>query len=145
VGGGVGLAAAADYVLAHESASIKLSELAVGIGPFVVGPAIERKTGKAAFAELAIDATQWRTAQWALQKGLYAQLHSTVEDLDEAAAALATRLADSNPNAVRELKRIFWEGTDHWDELLAARAAISGTLVLSPFAKNAIAAFKAGK
>ncbi len=144
VGGGVGLAAACDYTLATESASIKLSELAVGIGPFVVGPAVERKMGTSAFSQLAIDATQWRTAEWAKRHGLYAQVHNNIEELDEGVSNLAKRLAASSPDAMRELKRICWQGTEHWDTLLAERAAISGRLVLSNFTKDAISAFKAG-
>lgn len=143
VGGGVGLASAVDYCLATEHAAVKLSELAVGIGPFVVGPAVERKVGTSAMSQLAIDATAWRSAEWADQHGLYASVHADAAELDAAVDALATRLAASNPEAMAELKRIFWEGTAHWDGLLAERAAISGRLVLSAFTRNAIAQFKA--
>ncbi len=142
VGGGVGLAASADYAFAHTSASVKLSELAVGIGPFVVGPAVERKMGLAGMSELAIDASSWRSAEWAMQKGLFNQVFDCHEALDEAVSALAHRLAHSSPDAMRQLKRIFWEGTEKWDQLLSERAAISGELVLSNFTKNAISAFK---
>lgn len=142
VGGGVGLATAADYAIAHESASVKLSELAVGIGPFVVGPAVERKTGKAAFTAMTIDAASWRSAQWAFQNGLFAELHNSIESLDEAVNKLAGTLAASNPEAMAMLKEIFWEGTGHWDELLKERAGMSGHLVLSDFTINAIARFK---
>jgi methylglutaconyl-CoA hydratase len=144
VGGGVGLAAAADYALAHDSASVKLSELAVGIGPFVVGPAVERKMGLSAFSSLAINATQWQSAHWAMNHGLYTNVLATHEELDAEVMSVALRLAGSNPDAMRELKKIFWQGTEHWDELLTARAEISGTLVLSEFTRNAIAAFKSG-
>lgn len=143
VGGGVGLAAAVDYAIAHESAEIKLSELAVGIGPFVVGPAVERKIGLSNFSQLAIDATMWRNADWARRKGLYAELHASVEGLDEAVHRLADRLAHSSPDAMEQMKKMFWQGTSDWDELLAARAEISGALVLSHFTKEAIARFKA--
>ncbi len=144
VGGGVGLACAADYTLAHDSASVKLSELAVGIGPFVVGPAVERKIGASAFSQLAIDATEWRTAQWAKANGLYAEIFSSAEELDRAVMTLAQKLAASNPEAMSELKKVFWNGTDHWDTLLIERAEISGRLVLSDFTKKAIEKFKAG-
>ncbi len=77
VGGGVGLIAATDYTIASESASIKLSELAIGIGPFVVGPAVERKIGTSGFAQLAIDATEWRSSEWAKRHGLYSEVHAT--------------------------------------------------------------------
>ncbi|MFI5219898.1 MAG: enoyl-CoA hydratase/isomerase family protein [Bacteroidia bacterium] len=142
VGGGVGIAAAADYALAHESASVKLSELAVGIGPFVVGPAVERKMGKAAFTFLTINATQWKDAAWACGKGLYADVVSTHEELNKAVYDLAERLSKSNPEAMRMLKNIFWEGTDNRDTLLAERAEMSGRLVLSDFTKQAIEKFK---
>jgi methylglutaconyl-CoA hydratase len=138
VGGGVGLVAATDYAIAVEGADVKLSELAIGIGPFVVGPAVERKIGIAAFSHLAIDATTWRNAEWARRKGLYAELHPSIEDMDESIVRLANALAHSSAEAVLELKNIFWHGTDHWDTLLLDRAAISGRLVLSDFSKNAI-------
>jgi methylglutaconyl-CoA hydratase len=142
VGGGVGLAAAVDYAIASVTADIKLSELAVGIGPFVVGPAVERKMGLAAFSQLAIDATMWRTADWARGKGLYAELHETTEQLDESLVRIAHTLSHSSPEAMAEIKRICWHGTEHWDHLLKERAAISGRLVLSDFTRDAIASFK---
>ena len=136
VGGGVGLAAAMDYAIASEAAEVKLSELAVGIGPFVVGPAVERKIGNSAFSQLAIDATRWRSAEWARKKGLYAELYSTVEDMDEAISRLVYLLVQSSPEAMAEMKKIFWRGTDHWDDLLKERAAITGSLIVSDFVKN---------
>jgi len=144
VGGGVGIAAAADYTLALNSASVKLSELAVGIGPFVVGPAVERKIGKSAFSSLAINATEWQTAQWAAEKGLYAEIFPGVDELNTAVSVLANKLAASNPEAMKSLKEVFWKGTSDWDSLLIERAEVSGTLVLSDFTKKAIAKFKAG-
>ena len=143
VGGGVGVVAAADYAVATPNASVKLSELAVGIGPFVVGPAIERKVGAAAFQALAIDATEWRDAAWAERAGLYAQVVPDVAALDAAVDALAARLAASNPEAMAKMKAAFFQGTDHWERLLAERAEMSGTLVLSDFTRNALAAFAA--
>ena len=142
VGGGVGIACAADYTLALDTASVKLSELAVGIGPFVVGPAVERKLGTAAFTALAINATEWQTAQWAREKGMYTDLFSSVTELDKEVKRLAETLASSNPEAMHELKKISWKGTDNWDTLLIERAEISGKLVLSDFTKNAINKFK---
>lgn len=142
VGGGVGLAAAMDYAIAVEGADVKLSELAIGIGPFVVGPAVQRKIGLSNFTQLAIDATTWRNADWARRKGLYAELHATTEDMDEAIRRLAKQLSDSSPHAMAELKKTFWQGTENWDELLCHRAEISGRLVLSKFTKEAIAKFK---
>lgn len=137
VGGGVGLIAASDYVVATRTAQLKLSELALGLGPFVVGPAIERKVGHAAFMALAIDA-DWRGADWAERHGLYADVVGDVAALDERVAALARKLAASSPDAMRRLKQVFWEGTERWTDLLGARAAISGELVLSEFTRKAI-------
>lgn len=143
VGGGVGIASAADYTFAVDTASVKLSELAVGIGPFVVGPAVERKVGTSAFCQLTINATEWQTAQWAKEKGLYAEMFSNVVDMDKAIHSLASRLAASNPEAMAMLKKVMWEGTENWDDLLIERAGMSGKLVLSDFTVNAINIFKA--
>ncbi len=140
IGGGVGVASAADYALAHGSAAVKLSELALGLGPFVVGPAVERKLGTSAFSILSID-NQWRDALWARERGLYADVFETHEALDEAVHALAVQLTQTNPRAMRELKAAFWEGTEHWDELLERRAEHSGRLALSEYTAAAIAAF----
>jgi methylglutaconyl-CoA hydratase len=145
VGGGVGIAAAADYAIAVEGADVKLSELAVGIGPFVVGPAVERKIGTSSFSHLAIDASMWRNGDWAKRKGLFAELHASVSNMDESITRLAHNLSHSSPEAMSEMKKIFWKGTEHWDKLLIERAAISGRLVLSAFTKNAIEKFKARK
>lgn len=143
VGGGVGLASSVDYAIASEYASAKLSELAIGIGPFVVGPAVERKMGLSAFSILATDATEWRSAEWAKEHGLYAEVYGSIGKMDEAIDELAGKLAKSSPEAMAELKKVYWQGTDHWDNLLTERAAISGRLVLSDFTINAINKFKA--
>ena len=143
VGGGVGLASSVDYCFATKFASVKLSELAVGIGLFVVGPAVERKAGLSGMSAMAINATKFFDAEWAREKGVYTDVFDSVEEMDEAILALATKLAKSNPEAMKELKKVFWSGTENWDELLVERAAISGTLVLSDFTKNAINSFKA--
>ncbi len=143
VGGGVGLAAASDHCFATKFASVKLSELAVGIGPFVVGPAVERKMGVSAMGMLAVDARSWKSAEWASQQGLFAEVFDSAEEMDLAVDRLAGDLAQSNPEAMSNLKRVLWEGTEHWDTLLAERAAVSGRLVLSDFTRSAIAAFKA--
>ena len=142
VGGGVGIAAAVDYALATDQAHVKLSELAVGIGPFVVGPAVERKIGLSAFSQLAIDATAWRSAEWAHQKGLFAALYADSTGLDEGINRLVAQLLQSSPAALKEIKKICWEGTEHWTQLLQHRASISGRLVLSEESKKAIEQFK---
>ena len=142
VGGGVGLAAAVDYAIAVKESEVRLSELSLGIGPFVVGPAIERKIGTSGFSQLSIDATLWRNADWAKHKGLFAEVHQSVQNMDEAVYRLAESLAHSNADAIAEMKKMFWHGTENWDTLLKERAAISGRLILSDFTKNAIENFK---
>lgn len=142
VGGGLGLAAACDYAIAVEEAEVKLSELALGLGPFVVGPVIERKIGNASFSHLAIDSGMWRSAQWAGRKGLFAEVHPNLESMEESIHRLSHSIMRSNPHAMAEMKKIFWKGTEHWDQLLIERAKISGRLVLSEFTRQAIAKFK---
>ncbi len=145
IGGGIGLAASCDYTFATTEASIKLSELAVGIGPFVVSPAIERKIGNGATGELAIDACNFRTALWAKEKGLYAEVFNSIEAMDKAILELAITLAASSSEAMKEMKKIFWTGTDHWDQLLSERAAISGRLIVNDDAKSYLTSFKKWK
>lgn len=145
VGGGVGLAAACDASYAHTSSSARLSELAIGIGPFVVGPAVERKVGTSAFGLMTFTPAAWRDAEWCREKGLYSSVHVSLDELDAAVNAHATELAGYSPEAMTELKRILWKGTEHWDALLTERAAMSGRLVLSEFTVNAINKFKSGK
>jgi methylglutaconyl-CoA hydratase len=143
VGGGVGIIAATDYAIASEAASVKLSELAIGIGPFVVGPAVERKVGVSGLSQLSIDATEWRSAEWAKRHGLYSEMYKTTLGVDDAVATLAEKLAHSSPQAMAQLKKTLWHGTENWDTLLSERASISGQLVLSDFTRNAINSFKA--
>lgn len=142
VGGGVGLASAVDYCMATKFAAIKLSELNVGIGPFVVGPAVERKLGLSGMSQIAIDANTFYDAEWAKAKGLFAQVYESTEALDEAIQSFAENLCNYNPEAMKEMKQIFWQGTEHWDTLLAERAVISGRLVLSEFTKETLKRFK---
>jgi len=142
VGGGVGLASAMDYCMATTYAAIKLSELNVGIGPFVVGPAVERKMGISAMSQIAINANRFFDAEWAQQKGLYADIYDTTEELDKAVEELATQLCTYNPEAVKHMKQMFWRGTEDWDHLLIERAKISGKLVLSEFTKEKLAEYK---
>ena len=142
VGGGVGMASATDYCFATKFASVKLSELAIGIGPFVVGPAVERKIGTSAFSAMTINASKWFDASWAREKGLYTEVFDSIEEMDVEVEKLASTLSKSNPEAMQGLKKIMWQGSEHWDELLMERAVSSGTLVLSDFTKNAIEKFK---
>lgn len=142
VGGGVGLVSACDYVLASVDASIKLSELSIGIGPFVIAPAIERKMGKVALSELSLNATEWKNAYWAKEKGLYVEVFDNIKELDKEVDLLSNKLASYNPKALTEMKKVLWEGAEHWDKLLIERAEISGELVLSEYTKNALKQFK---
>ena len=142
VGGGVGLAASTDYCMATKFAAIKLSELNIGIGPFVVGPAIERKMGLSAMSQIAIDANSFYPAEWAKQKGLFTHVYESTEELDEAVKATAEHLCTYNTEAMTEMKKVFWKGTDDWDTLLAERAQTSGRLVLSDFTKEKLKGFK---
>lgn len=144
VGGGVGLLSAADYTLATKYSSVKLSELALGIGPFVVGPAVERKIGTSSFAQMAID-YDWYDAEWAKSRGFYANIYDSIEELDTAVTEFATKMAGNSPEAMKDLKQVTWAGTEHWDTLLESRAEISGRLVLSDFTKNYIKQFKESK
>lgn len=138
VGGGVGLAAACDYAMATVDSAVKLSEFTIGIGPFVIAPAVERKMGKAALAEMTLGAHEWKNAYWAQEKGLYAKVFETIADLDKELDIFTSKLASYNPEALNAMKRVLWQGTEHWDNLLADNAKISGRLVLSDFTKNAL-------
>lgn len=142
VGGGVGLASAMDYCMATKFAAIKLSELNIGIGPFVVGPAVQRKLGVSGMSQIAIDANSFYSPEWAMQKGLFTKVYDSTEELDEAIAEFAQNLCGYNPEAVKEMKQMFWRGTEDWDELLNERAKISGRLVLSSFTKEKLKKFK---
>ncbi len=139
VGGGVGIAAACDYCFATEASDIKLSELSIGIGPFVIAPALERKMGISAFSALSLEAKSWKTAYWAEKNGLFNTVFENTRDLDNGIDILTQQLSQYNPEALLEMKKIFWEGTEHWDELLIQRAEITGKLVLSDFTNEALA------
>lgn len=138
VGGGVGLAAACDYALATVNSAIKLSEFTIGIGPFVIAPAVERKMGKAALAEMTLAADEWKNAYWAQEKGLYAKVFETIEDLDKELDIFTLKLAGYNPEALTEMKKVLWKGTEEWNTLLNNNAKISGKLVLSDFTRTAL-------
>ena len=142
VGGGVGLASACDYVHATVEAAIKLSEISIGIGPFVIAPAVERKMGKAALAELTLYPTEWKNAYWAKEQGLYAKVYDSISELDKELDIHIQKLATYNLEAPAETKKVLWEGTEHWDDLLLERAEASGRLALSPNTKNALEKFK---
>jgi methylglutaconyl-CoA hydratase len=142
VGGGVGLAAACDYTFAVDNAAVKLSEIAIGIGPFVIEPAVSRKIGKTAMSQMTLLPAEWKSAQWAHQNGLYSELFSSVSEMDAALKGYVAKLSTYNPEALFEMKKVLWEGTEEWGTLLYERAAISGKLVLSDFTVNALNQFK---
>ncbi len=142
VGGGVGLASACDYVFASENASIKLSELAIGIAPLVIAPAVERKIGVAALSELSLFPTEWKNAYWAKEKGLFSKVFDNLKVLDHELDLFAEKLSSYNPEGLEDWKKVLWKGTDDWDTLLIERAALSGKLALSEFTRNALAKFK---
>ncbi|MCL9806044.1 enoyl-CoA hydratase/isomerase family protein [Flavobacterium amniphilum] len=142
VGGGVGLVSACDYAFAVQSAAVKLSEIAIGIGPFVIEPAVSRKIGKTAMSQMALQPTEWKSAQWAHQKGLYSEIFASIVEMDSALHAYVANLSSYNPDALSEIKKVLWEGTENWPELLYHRAAVSGKLVLSDFTRNALSQFK---
>lgn len=142
VGGGVGLAAACDYCYATEQAAIKLSEFTIGIGPFVIAPVVKRKIGIAALSELTLDATSWQNAYWAKEKGLFAKVFETIREMDLEVENLASKLSKYNLDSLKEMKKVLWEGTEDWNDLLGKRAEISGKLVLSEFTKNTLRKFK---
>jgi methylglutaconyl-CoA hydratase len=142
VGGGVGLAAACDYVYSNVEAAIKLSELSIGIAPLVIEPAVSRKIGKAAVAELSLAPTEWKSAYWAQEKGLFSKVYDSPQEMDKELDFFIHQLASYNPDALTEWKKVLWEGTDHWDKLLTERASISGKLALSEFTRSALSKFK---
>lgn len=142
VGGGLGLAAACDYVYASEAAAIRLSELSIGIAPLVIAPAVERKIGTAALSELSLAPTEWKSAYWAQEKGLFSKVFDSLKELDKELDFFANKLSGYNPEALYEWKKVLWNQTDHWDELLLERAGITGKLVLSDFTKKSLSKFK---
>ena len=142
VGGGVGLIAACDYVFASVDAAVRLSELTIGIAPLVIAPALERKIGVAGLAEMSLAPTEWKNAYWAKEKGLFSKVYDTRKEMDKELDHFTSQLGSNNPEALRELKKVLWQGTDHWDQLLPTRAAITGNLALSPHTKKALEAFK---
>ncbi len=142
VGGGVGLAAACDYTFASVAASVRLSELTIGIAPLVIAPAVRRKIGTAALSEMSLAPTEWKNAYWAQEKGLFSKVFEKIEEVDKEIDFFSQKLSAYNPQALEEWKKVLWEGTEHWGELLTERAGITGTLVLSEFTKTALSKFR---
>ncbi len=142
VGGGVGLIAACDYAMASVAASVRLSELTIGIAPLVIAPAVERKIGKSGLAEMAFAPTEWKNAYWAKEKGLFSEVFEDIKTLDKELHFFCQKLACYNPQALQKMKQVLWEGTEDWDDLLERRAEMSGKLALSEETKMALSAFK---
>lgn len=142
VGGGVGLASACDYVFASVDASIRLSELTIGIAPLVIEPAVERKIGIAAISELSLSPSEWKNAYWAQEKGLFSKVFDSMAALDKDLDFFTEKLSSYNPEALEDWKKVLWKNTSHWDTLLVERAGITGKLVLSEFTRNALFKFK---
>ena len=142
VGGGVGLIAACDYVFASVDAAVRLSELTIGIAPLVIAPAVERKIGVAGLAEMSLAPTEWKNAYWAKEKGLFSKVYDTSKEMDKELEYFTSQLGRYNSEALRELKKVLWQGTDNWNQLLTDRAIITGKLALSPHTKKALEAFK---
>lgn len=142
VGGGIGLASATDYCFATQHSSVKLSELALGIGPFIVSAPIERKMGLSAMSQMGINAGEFYPPEWCREKGLFNEVFESMEEMDKAVDELAQKLAGYNPEAMAEMKKVFWRGTEDWDDLLPSRAQTSGELVLSEFTRTFIQKFK---
>ncbi len=132
VGGGVGLIAACDYCFATENSAIKLSEVSINIGPFVIAPALERKIGVSAFTQLSLNPTHFFEARWALQRGLVQSVQPSIAEMDLAIQQFCEPLLTKNPEALTALKQTLWQGTTHWSELLYKQASISGRLALRP-------------
>lgn len=142
VGGGVGLIAACDYVFAAEKAAVRLSEVSINIGPFVIAPAVERKVGISAFTELTLNPGVFFDVQWAKRHDLFHTVKADTEHVDQAIREFCERIITKNPEALSELKRTLWHGTKHWDELLDKQAAISGRLACSPETKALLNSLK---
>ena len=142
VGGGVGIVAACDFVVATEEASLKLSELSIGIGPFVVGPALERKIGLAHFSNMTLNPTSWKTANWGKEIGLYSEVVSSIIDLNKRLKEIITLYKTYSPEAMLEIKKMLWEEWFDLDEVMSRRAEQSGSLVLSDFTRNKLKELK---
>ncbi|QNL48865.1 enoyl-CoA hydratase/isomerase family protein [Olivibacter sp. SDN3] len=142
IGGAVGLAAACDYCFAHVNAHIKLSELTIGIGPFVIAPVIQRKMGLNALTRLSFNPEIFRSADWAMKYGLFQSVYEDIEQLDEAVQEFCQKLSKYPPTALSELKKTLWQGTDHWDTMLLSQAEISGSLVVEQQTKTLLENFK---
>ena len=140
-GGGVGIACAADYCFATENASLALTEINLGIGPFVIGPYVERKIGKSQFTAMAIDA-DFRSANWAEQHNIYHSVSPTIAEMDAEVAQFLEKLATKSTDALALIKKVSWEGTEHFDKLMPKRILMSASLLLEDSTKANIEKIK---
>ncbi|MCC2589602.1 enoyl-CoA hydratase/isomerase family protein [Chryseobacterium sp. MFBS3-17] len=140
-GGGVGIACGADYCFATRDASLALTELNLGIGPFVIGPYVERKIGKSQFAAMAIDA-DFRSAAWAEAHSIYHSVSENITEMNEKLSQFLNALAGRSDEALALIKKVSWEGTDHFNDLMPARIHMSASLILEDSAKQNIAKIK---
>lgn len=135
VGGGVGIIAASDYAFSLNNCKVKLSELSLGFGPFVIEPAVSRKIGIIAMQNISYNPVEWKNIQWARENNLFQETFETIELMDEKIEIFVNQLSNYSRDALVELKKVFWNNTEHWDKLLYERAAISGKLALSSYTK----------
>lgn len=140
-GGGVGIACGADYCFATKHSALALTELNLGIGPFVIGPYVERKIGKSQFAAMAIDA-DFRSATWAEQHNIYHSVSDSIQEMDEKLDEFLLTLAGRSADALALIKKVSWEGTDHFYDLMPARIHMSASLILEDYAKENICKIK---
>jgi len=141
IGGGVGLTAACDFTIASEFATIRLSELNIGLGPLVIGPMVERKLGLSGLSALSLNPKEWKTAYWAQQKGLFNEVFQTQIQADAYLATYIESMTNTSLQAMTIVKKMLWENTENWDELLESRAEQSAKLLLTRECKSEIAKF----
>ncbi len=140
-GGGVGIACGADYCFATKNAALALTEINLGIGPFVIGPYVERKIGKSQFSAMAIDA-DFRSAEWAEQHNIYHSVSETIAEMELKLGIFLDKLSARSDEALALIKKVSWEGTEHFEELMPERIHMSASLILEDSAKENIQKIK---
>ncbi len=140
-GGGVGIACAADYCFATKDSAMALTELNLGIGPFVIGPFVERKVGKSAYSAMSIDA-DFRSADWCEKHDVYHSVSENISEMDEEIKAFMEKLSTRSSEALALIKKVSWEGTEHFAQLMPERILMSASLILEDSAKENIGKIK---
>lgn len=140
-GGGVGIACAADYCFATKDSAMALTELNLGIGPFVIGPFVERKMGKSAYSAMSIDA-DFRSADWCEQHDVYHSVSENISEMDVEINKFLEKLATRSSDALSLIKKVSWEGTEHFEQLMPERILMSASLILEDSAKENIGKIK---